>query len=74
MNTGELAMTIQDITGRKRVADALRESGTRFRALAEASPGLIWQVDTNRSAVYLNPRIVRFISASNKKAFFIPNT
>jgi PAS domain S-box-containing protein len=56
MNQNGFAMAIQDTTERRRIEDALRESETRFRALAEASPGLIWQVDVKGSAVYLNPR------------------
>ena len=56
MNKNGLAMAIQDTTERRRIEDALRESETRFRALAEASPGLIWQVDSKGGAVYLNPR------------------
>lgn len=56
MNKNGMAMAIQDTTERRRIEDALRESETRFRALAEASPGLIWQVDAKGGAVYLNPR------------------
>ncbi len=56
INENGLAMVIQDTTERRRIEDALRESETRFRALAEASPGLIWQVDSTGGAVYLNPR------------------
>jgi two-component system CheB/CheR fusion protein len=51
-----MAIIVQDITERRSTEEALRESETRFRALAEASPGLIWQVDVNGNAVYLNPR------------------
>ncbi len=43
-----------DITKRQRAEQNLRESEARFRALAEASPALIWQVDTRGHAVYLN--------------------
>lgn len=56
MNGNGMAMVVQDITVRKDAEEALRESETRFRALAEASPGLIWQVDPKGNAVYLNPR------------------
>lgn len=56
MNQNGFAMAIQDTTERRRIEDALRESETRFRVLAEASPGLIWQVDAKGGAVYLNPR------------------
>jgi PAS domain S-box-containing protein len=37
---------------------ALRESEARFRALADASPAFIWQIDTEGQAVYLNRRYV----------------
>jgi PAS domain S-box-containing protein len=45
-----------DITTRKLAEQSLRESEARFRALAEASPALTWQVDTRGNAVYLNQR------------------
>ncbi len=50
-----LAVTV-DLTERKRVQDALAESEAKFRALAEASPALIWQLDPRGFAVYINPR------------------
>ncbi|SNS92645.1 PAS domain S-box-containing protein [Noviherbaspirillum humi] len=56
MNGNGMVIAVQDITERRRAVEALRESETRFRALAEASPGLIWQVDPKGNAVYLNPR------------------
>ena len=50
-----LAVTV-DLTERKRAQDAVIESEARFRALAETSPALIWQIDPAGAAVYLNPR------------------
>jgi diguanylate cyclase (GGDEF)-like protein/PAS domain S-box-containing protein len=50
-----LAVTV-DLTERQRAADALAESEARFRALAEASSALIWQLDASGSAIYINPR------------------
>jgi PAS domain S-box-containing protein len=35
---------------------ALEESEARFRALAEASPLIIWQLDAEGNAVYVNPK------------------
>ncbi|ABB74793.1 PAS/PAC sensor hybrid histidine kinase [Nitrosospira multiformis ATCC 25196] len=52
----EAVAYVVDITERKRVEHSLRESEARFRALAEASPALIWQVDPQGNAVYLNQR------------------
>ena len=43
---------------RKKAEEALRESEARFRAVAEASPALTWQVDTHGNAVYLNQRFM----------------
>lgn len=45
-----------DISRQKHIEQALRESEARFRALAEASPALIWQLDHQRSIAYLNQR------------------
>lgn len=50
-----LAVTV-DLTERIRAQEALAESEARFRALAEASPALIWQLDPNGYAVYMNQR------------------
>jgi diguanylate cyclase (GGDEF)-like protein/PAS domain S-box-containing protein len=50
-----LAVTV-DLTARKLAQDALAESEARFRALAEASSALIWQLDKDGSVIYLNPR------------------
>lgn len=50
-----LAVTV-DLTERKRAEDALAESEEKFRALAEASSALIWQLDAQGSAIYVNPR------------------
>ncbi len=49
---------VLDITERRRAEQSLRESEARFRAVAEASPALTWQVDTQGNAVYLNQRFM----------------
>jgi PAS domain S-box-containing protein len=66
MNGGGMAIIVQDITERRRAEEALRESETRFRALADASPGLIWQVDVKGNAVYLNPRFRKLLGVPLK--------
>lgn len=50
-----LAVTV-DLTDRKRAQDAVAESEAKFRALAEASSALIWQLNPEGSVVYINPR------------------
>jgi len=53
-----VAILFHDITVRKRAEDALRESEGRFRALADASPALVYQFDTDGNVIYLNQRCV----------------
>ena len=50
-----------DITERRQVEDALRQSEATFRALADASPGLIWRVDTHGRATYVNRRYLEYL-------------
>jgi PAS domain S-box-containing protein len=46
----------REIAMRKRTEDALRESEARFRALADASPALIYQFGPDGELIYLNQR------------------
>ncbi|HEY8605747.1 MAG TPA: EAL domain-containing protein [Noviherbaspirillum sp.] len=50
-----LAVTV-DLTPHKLAEQALAESEARFRALAEASPALIWHIDPRGRVTYLNQR------------------
>jgi PAS domain S-box-containing protein len=50
-----------DIDDRRAAQEALRESEARFRALADASPAFIWQIDTQGNTVYLNKRYLAAI-------------
>jgi len=45
-----------DITERKRVEEALRESEERFRSLVESSPDWVWGIDPNGVYNYASPR------------------
>jgi PAS domain S-box-containing protein len=52
---------ILDISAAKAVEDKLREGEARFRALADAAPALIWQLDPDGNAVYQNKRFAEIV-------------
>lgn len=58
-----LTMT-HDITERKRVALALRESEERFRTMADNAPVLIWISGTDKACTYFNERWLEFTGRS----------
>ena len=55
-----IAGIAEDITERKRVEQALRESEERFRTLADATPVLIWGSGTNKGCNYFNKQWLDF--------------
>ncbi|GAB1544870.1 hypothetical protein NUACC21_75460 [Scytonema sp. NUACC21] len=57
--TGEIVLLIpegRDISQRKRVEDALRQSEALFRSLSESSPVGIFRTDARGNCIYTNPR------------------
>ncbi len=58
---GEPAMIvgINDITGRKRAEDAVRESERRMRILADNMSDVVWSVDPDLRYTYISPSIER---------------
>ena len=55
-----IAGIAEDITERKRVEQALRESEERFRTLADATPVLIWGSATDKGCNYFNKQWLDF--------------
>jgi PAS domain S-box-containing protein len=49
--------TYEDITERKRVEEALRESEEKFRSLVETTSDWIWETDADGVYTYTSPRV-----------------
>ena len=60
--------TITDITERKRADEALRESESRFRQLAESLPQLVWTCQPDGPCDYLNRQWVEFTGRARGSA------
>lgn len=61
---GEIAgyvVVAQDITLERQAREAIRESESRFRDVADNSPGLLWMADANINKIFLNQAMARFL-------------
>ncbi|MCU0629810.1 MAG: PAS domain S-box protein [Methanoregulaceae archaeon] len=48
--------TVMDITSRKLAEQSLAESEAKFRTMVEASPDMIWEIDTHGNFTYISPQ------------------
>jgi PAS domain S-box-containing protein len=58
---------VTDVTERKRAEAELRASEERFRAMADASPALIWVADTTRACTWFNKAWLDFVGRPMEK-------
>ncbi len=59
--------TARDITARRQADQALRESETRFRALADGTPLMIWVTDSSGNIVFINQAYSDFFGVTREE-------
>ena len=62
-----IAGIAEDITERKRVEQALRESEERFRTMADATPIMIWASGTDKRCNYFNKQWLDFTGRTTEQ-------
>ncbi|MGF7208028.1 PAS domain S-box-containing protein [Skermanella aerolata] len=61
---GGLAVYFQDVTERRQARDALAESESRYRFLAESVPEIVWTAKPDGTLDYANARLAAYVAAS----------
>ena len=52
---------VRDISERKKVVEALRESEEKFRSLVESTSDFFWEIDRNERYIYVSPKITSLL-------------
>jgi PAS domain S-box-containing protein len=58
---------VTDITERRRVAEALRESEARFRNMADSCPSILWVADKQGDLEFINEECRRFFQTASSE-------
>ncbi len=68
-HVGAIVVTTRDLTERRRAEEALRESETAFRTLAEAVPQLVWMCTPDGMNFYFNQRWVAYTGLTLEQSY-----
>lgn len=64
----------RDITERKQTENALRESETRYRLIADHVNDIVWQMDKDLRFVYTSPAVEHILGYSAEEVYQLPVT
>ncbi|MEW6439953.1 MAG: PAS domain S-box protein [bacterium] len=65
---GRIGVFVRDMTERKRVEEALRESEERFRVMADGSPMILWVSDAEGGNQFVNRTYCEFLGVTREQA------
>jgi PAS domain S-box-containing protein len=57
----EIRLTLTDVTARRLALDALRESETRFRRMADSAPVMVWVSGPDKGCTWFNETWLQFV-------------
>ena len=66
-NIGRMALVFQDITERKQIEEALRQSEARFQAFIDNSPALSWLIDAEGVLHYVNKAFASMVGLEKEQ-------
>lgn len=69
-NSGEVTgvtVTVVDITDRRRIEEALRQSEQRFRLMGETIPYGVWMTDARGDIAYLSEALLQLVGMTTKR-------
>ncbi len=64
----EIIAVARDVTERRRMEEALRESEAHYRLLADNATDVIWTVDLNMRLTYISPSVTYLLGCSVEEA------
>ncbi len=59
--------TYMDISARKRLEEAIRESEKRYRDLVESTTDYVWEINEKRRYTYVSPSVTKLLGYTSEE-------